>query len=202
MYVIGFLIAGSLTAEGATPMPDEVTAHANTSSRALQAFAHSRSFADLRLAVDEMEAAVNLHALKPETFVAQRRTLVRGWAQVLKAIEQSYDPAYDPNDRNNWPIRGLPDPQTIPDPTERARVAAALAANSEKIRRASYYHDLSVIDLRAQTLLKTSLDLFRKVEPDGTPADFAALDGILQQAGLSSTRRTKIDAMFYARSAP
>jgi hypothetical protein len=202
MYVISLAIAGSVTATAATPASDEVSAHVDGSSRALQIFARSHSLADLRSAVDEMEAAVNLHALKPDNFVAQRRTLVRGWAQLVKTIEQSYDPTYDPNDRNNRPISGLPDPQSIPDPNGRAWAEAALAANSEKIRRASYYHDLLIIDMRAQTELKTSLDLFRKVEPDGTLPDFAALDGILRQAGLSTARRTKIDAMFYARPGP
>lgn len=194
-----FVIAGSPIATATSPASDELSTHVDGSSRALQAYARSHAFSDLRAAVNEMEAAVNLHALKPDTFVNQRRTLVRGWAQVLKAIERSYDPTYDPNDPNNRPISGLPDPQGISDPKERAWAVAALAANPKKLERASYYHDLSIIDLRAQTLLKTSLDLFRKVEPDGTPPDFAALDGIVQRAGLSSARRTKIDAMFYAR---
>ena len=50
--------------------------------------------------------------------------------------------------------------------------------------------------------MKAALDLWRRVEPNGTPADFEALDAILQQAGLSTARRTKIDAMFYERYTP
>lgn len=192
------LIAGSVGAAlGATP--DEITVHVSSSSRAVQAFSSSHSLADLRTAVDEMVAAGNLHALKPDTFVAQRRTLVRGWGQVFKAIEDSYDPTYDPNDRNNWPAWGLPDPQGVQDPKARAAAVAAITANQQKIKRASYYHDLNVIDLIAQNALKVQLNQFRKVEPDGTDADFAGLDGILQRSGLSHARRMKINAMFYAR---
>jgi hypothetical protein len=197
--LISFVMGGSATTTAATPASDELATHVASSSRALQTFTRSHSFADLSSAVDEMEAASNLHALRPDTFVAQRRTYVRGWAQVLKAIEQSYDPAYNPNDPNDRPISGLPDPQSIPDPNRRATVAALVAANPQKLARASYYHDLLVIDMRAQALLRVTLDQFRKVEPDGTPPDYAALDGILQQAGLSAARRTKIDALFYAR---
>ena len=62
-----------------------------------------------------------------------------------------------------------------------------------------HYLDVQNVDLLAQSSMKAQLNQFRKVEPDGTDADFAMLDGILQQAGLSSARRTKINSMFYAR---
>ncbi len=179
---------------------DNVTVHVAVASRAAQAFSRSHSLLDLRPAIDEMVSAGNLPGFKPDTFVAQRRTLVRGWAQVLKAIEQSYDPTYDPNDRNNWPVWGVPDPQYIKDPQTRAAAVAALAANDQKVKRMSYYHDLHVLDRLAQTTLKVELDQLRRLAPDGTDADFAALDAILQQAGLSSALRTKVNAMFYARS--
>jgi hypothetical protein len=64
----------------------------------------------------------------------------------------------------------------------------------------SQYHDLHVIDLLALNSLKVQLNQLRKFEPDGTDGDFAALDGILKEAGLSNARRLKIDTMFYARS--
>jgi hypothetical protein len=149
-----------------------------------------------------MGFAANIDALKSQTFVAQRRALVRGWAKVFKTVEQSYDSTYDPNDPHNRIQWGLPDPQYIQDPKARALAVLASAANQQNIKRAGHYHDLMVIDLRAQGLLRVSLDLFRNVEPDGTPPDFAALDGILQQARISSARRTKIDAMFHARPSP
>jgi hypothetical protein len=39
--------------------------------------------------------------------------------------------------------------------------------------------------------LRMNLDLFRAT----APSDFAALDGILRQGGISEARRGKIDAM-------
>lgn len=194
-----FLMAGPVGVRAQTPATDNVTAHVGDASRAAQAFSRSHSFVDIRSAIDAMVSAGNLPGFKSGTFVAQRRTLVGGWAQVLKAIEQSYDPTYDPNDRNNWPVWGLPDPQYIKDPQTRAAAVAALAANDQKVKRMSYYHDLHVLDALAQNTLKMELDQLRRMAPDGTDADFAALDAILQRAGLSSALRTKIDSLFYAR---
>ncbi|MDB5071223.1 MAG: hypothetical protein JWM87_2334 [Candidatus Eremiobacteraeota bacterium] len=193
------LIAAPLSATAQTTSTDDITVHVGRASRAVQAYGRSRSVEDLRSAVFEMQAAGNLHALKPDTFVAQRRTIVRGWAQLFKVIDDSYDPTYDPNDPNVRPHWHLPDPQDIPDPNARAAAAAAIAANKQKIARATHYLDVQNVDLLAQSSMKAQLNQFRKVEPDGTDADFTMLDGILQQAGLSSVRRTKINRMFYAR---
>jgi hypothetical protein len=165
-----FLLAGPVSAVAHRPATDDVTAHTAGASRALQAYSRSRSIDDLRAAVYEMVAAGN--------FVAQRRTVIRGWAQVFKAIEDSYDPTFDPADRKN-----RPDWQH---------------ANQQQMAEMKHYLDVQHVDMLAQSSLKVQLDQFRKVEPDGPDADFAALDGILQQAGLSSARRMKISSMFYA----
>jgi len=201
--VISMSFVVPATSAAAVPATDELTAHVDASVQRVQAYTFSRSFADLRSAIDEMERAANLSGLRPETWVVQRRTFVRGWAQLLAAIEQSHDPTYDPNDPKDRPIMNLPEPQSFPDnPKTQAWAAVAIAANPKKLARAYYYHDLQIIDMRAQATMKAALDLWRRVEPNGTPADFEALDAILQQAGLSTARRTKIDAMFYERYTP
>ena len=163
--LITLWIAGSVTAMPATPSPDETAAHVDAASRALETFARSHDFGDLRSAVDEMVAAGDLRALKRETFVAQRRTFVRGWARVLKVIEQSYDPTYDPNDQKNWPITGL-NPAWAPTPEERAREEALLAANPEKLRRSYYYFDVAHIDLLAMVTLRVQLGQFSQSRTD------------------------------------
>ena len=173
------LLAGPVSAVAQTLATDDVTVHTAGASRALQTYSRSHSIGDLRAAVYEMVAAGNLHALKPDTFVVQRRTVVRGWAQVLKAIEDSYDPTFDPADPKNRPVWQH--------------------ATQQQLARMNHYLDVQHVDMLAQSSLKVQLDQFRKVEPDGTDADFAALDGILQHAGLSSARRMKINSMFYAR---
>jgi hypothetical protein len=182
-------MAAAVCVMAQAPATDNVTVHVGAASRSAQAFTRSHAFVDLRAAIDEMVSAGNLPGFQPDTFVAQRRTLVGGWAHVLKAIKQSYDPTYDPNDRNNWPVWGLTDPQYAKDPQTRAAAVAALAANDQKVKRMSFYHDLHVLDLLAQNTLKVELDQLRRLAPDGTDADVAALDTILQQAGLSSALR-------------
>jgi hypothetical protein len=179
----------------------------------LQRFKSSHSLEDLKSAVYTMFGATSLDALTPENFVTQRRSLVQAYADILKTIEQSYDPTFDPANRNDLPqnciappreagghqLPSCADPNDLKDPVARATYAAALQANDLKNKRAIRYQQLKNIDDVAMSNLSATLDLLRSVAPDGTGPDFAALDAILRQVGLSDARRTKIDAMFYAR---
>ncbi|HEY4440690.1 MAG TPA: hypothetical protein VGN14_09545 [Candidatus Elarobacter sp.] len=177
-------------------MTDYTTSRIRASACHLHAYSRSHSFEDLRSAVIEMVGAGdNRDLTKPEDFIEQRRVLVRGWAAVLAVVEQAYDPTYDPNDQSQWPILGL-NPQMIQDPDQRAAEWALVAANDEKVKRASYYHDLRIIDGLAQSSLKAQLAFFRRRAPKGTDADFATLDGIVKDAGLSDALRAKIDLLF------
>ncbi len=188
-----------LSSEPAIASNTALDSHVSASSQALQRFSSSRSLSDLRAAVVEMETALQLDSFPSASFVSQRRTLVRGWAAVVKTIEGAYDPTYDFNNPSNRPQWGLPDPNSITDPSAHAQAVAAVAANDVRIKKAAYYHDLSVLDATAQAALQNALDLLRSVEPEGTSADFPALDAILRQSGMSSARRAKIDALFYSR---
>jgi hypothetical protein len=196
------LVLASTGGAGAASPGDDLQLHVANSAQALQRFADTRSLGDLRTAVDEMGFALNPDAFTAQTFVAQRRVLVRGWAKVIKTIELSYDPTYDPHDPSNAPQWGLPDPQLIHDPQARQLAIAALAENERRVKRAAYYHDLTIIDLGAQAHLRMSLALLRRIAPAGTPPDAVALDGILQDAAISSARRAKIDALFSASPGP
>ncbi|HEY4439684.1 MAG TPA: hypothetical protein VGN14_04475 [Candidatus Elarobacter sp.] len=188
-FLAALLMAGPVSSMAQTQATDNVTIHVGSASRAAHAFSRSHSMADLRSAVDEMVTAGNPRGFNAETFVAQRRTLVRGWAHVLTVIEGSYDPTYDPNDRSNWPVWGVPPPQTIHDPQLRAAAAAEIAANDKKVARMSLYHDLSVVDALAWSTLRMQLNQLRKIAPAGTDADCVMLGGILQQAGPSPALR-------------
>jgi hypothetical protein len=57
--------------------------------------------------------------------------------------------------------------------------------------RVNFQTRLRLIDDQAMLSLRMNLDSFRAV----THPDFVALDQILGQAGLSATRRKKIDAI-------
>jgi hypothetical protein len=195
----GIFFAEPVCSAAQTPPPADLTGHVAGAARAVRSFSRSHSTADLRAAVVEMQAAGNLYGFRPTTFIAQRRTLVRGWAQLLKVIEDSYDSTYDPDDQKNWPIRNLPEPRTVRDPKLKAIAEADWAANQQKIARQTRYFELNHVDMLALSALKMQLDQLRRAAPDGADADFAALDGILHEAGLSAARRAQIDAMFYAR---
>src|SRR6185312_9538087 len=136
----------------------------------------------------------------------QRRALVQGWANILRAIEQSYDPTFDVEAHLSCPVpleangqQSLPcsDPSVIQDRRARVSYAASLAAYRSYVHREDQYERLGLLDRRAMSILEMSLDLFRKVAPRGTQPDFVALDRILEQAGITLARRTKIDAMLH-----
>lgn len=183
----------------------------------LQRFESSRrvndvnSLGDLQSAIDTMQSAPDVHALTSENFLAQRRTIVQGWGQILKVIEQSYDPAFNPDNVNDIPTTcvippgGFPctvNPSVIQDPKARAVYVSALQDNALKLKRANYYGRLHVLDMGAMTILEVTLRVFGKWAPNGVGPDFAALDDILRRTTLSDARRKTIDAMFYANARP
>ena len=198
-------------------MPEtQMESRANAAVQRLQVFKASGSLDDLRSAINTMQSSLDLSEVTPQNFIATRRKQVGVWAQILKVIEQSYDPSYDPRDPASRPAlclqppmessgKQLPpcaDPKSIQDPAARVAYVTALQENSRKIARAGSYHDLHVIDLNAMGILTSELRLLNRVAPENTPADSVALDGILRQSRISEARRAKIDAMFYARSGP
>lgn len=184
--------------------------------QSLQRYGSSHSFEDLRSALYTMESAADIGSLTPSNFIVERRTLVRGWARILKAVEQSYDPTFDPSNANDLPNscvvpprepsgRQAPacaDPSDVKDPQSRAQYIAAIRANDLRRQRTNRYRQLFNIDEAAMSSLEMALQLFNKVAPDNASPDFAALDDILKQAGLGDARRQTLDAWIYRRSGP
>ena len=192
-------------------VPNATSTRIDLSSQALARFASSHSMSDLRSAVDALDGTIDIGNLTPENFISTRRAIVGAYARVLKAIEQSYDPTFNPSNPADLPEvcvkapEGLPsctDPMDVKNAQARAAYVAAIQANALKANRAARYQQLYNLDQGAMVGLSMSLDLLRKVAPTNIGPDFAALDGILRQAGLSDARRAKIDAMFYARPQP
>ena len=151
-----------------------------------------------------MYGAVSVDDLSVNNFIERRRAVVQGWAQILSAVEQSYDPTYDPANAANlvntcvvppFDATCNDDPKMVRDPKQRAIYTAALKANDRNMKRAIQYHDLYSADEAAMTSLEMTLYLLGEVAPAGTPADFTALDDILQTDDISESRRLKIDAM-------
>lgn len=213
--LVAFFLSAVLTAVSVDAVQSNstaVSARITAALNILQRFDASRkpddvnSLSTLQSAIDAMESANYLHALTVENFVAQRRLVVEGWARIIKSIERSYDPAFDPNNARDVPKTCVipPDGQTcgadassIKDPNARAAYVAELQRNTLNLKRAVYYQRLHAMDMGAMTILQVNLRVFNKIAPEGVGPDFVALDNILRQTGLSNARRSTIDAMFY-----
>ncbi len=198
------LIAGLLAvcpgATSAAQAADQSQTRVATALQYLQRFKALKSADELQYAVSEMDGTIGVATLTPSNFVARRRFLVRAWANILKGIEQSYDPTYDPNNPNNefsWTC--TPSRPGAIQPPNSCNDTQAQQINRQKANRAGYYVKVQRLDLRAMSGLEASLAVLRNIAPRGTPTDFAALDGILREAGISAQRRTKIDAYVVGR---
>jgi hypothetical protein len=157
----------------------------------------------LQVAITTMQSAPDLRVLTSQNFTEQRRLMVSGWVQMLKVIEDSYDPEFNPANPHDLPVKcppppgGVPcaeDPNTIQDPGTRAAYIAELKQNNFNARRVNYYWRLKMLDMQAMSILEGALRLFAHAAPNGIGPDYTALDQILRDAGLSDTRRKTIDA--------
>ncbi|HTU69112.1 MAG TPA: hypothetical protein VMF11_02235 [Candidatus Baltobacteraceae bacterium] len=198
------ILALPVTANAATA-GDQMQQRVAASMQDLQRFRTGHSFSDLQGAITTLFSFGDIKSIAPADYVARRRSLVQAWAQILKVIEESYDPTYDPHDPNDVPFDCLIAPgatsptcfdyQNIKDPKARADFIAAIKANGAKARKALYYSRLWNLDELAMGSLKMDLQIFSGA---GAPPDVAALDAIIQQAGLSESRQTAIHAMLAA----
>jgi hypothetical protein len=207
--VIAIIVAciGHLSALGVASASTQSDARVSAALQALQRYKTSDSLRDLSSAVTMMDGTIDLTALTPQNFTAKRRNLVQAWAKILAAIEQSYDPTFDPADPRNLPsacvvppkesdgtqLPACADPNELKDPNARESYVAAIQTNNQLIERSNYYQQVLRLDERAMRGLQMSIQLLKSVEPEGTGTDFSALDAIVQQAGISQARRTKID---------
>lgn len=192
------------------------SSHVTSSAQALQRYKTSHSLVDLEAATVAMEGSVDVELLTPENFIATRRNFVEGYATLLAAIERAYEPNYNPYDPKNMPDvcvqpprepdgRMQPpcsDPNEVRDIRTREQYIAAIKANEIRREQARRYISILHLDERAMGILRLELGVFRDIAPEGVSADYAAIDSILQRAGLSSARRAKIDAMLYTRPEP
>jgi hypothetical protein len=168
-------------------------------------FQSSNSLDELRATAQGLYLAADLSTIKPSDVVARRRSIVSGFAQVLHQIELQKDPSFDATDPNSQPAgcvippeepsgRGLQpcaDPNAITDPATRAKYVAAINANNLKLQRFS--RNLSLYNLENEAMADIEMTLL--VFHAKAPSDGPAIDNILRKAGLSDTRRLKINAM-------
>jgi hypothetical protein len=182
----------------------QIQALVTNSIQELQTYNSTHSFAALESAIETLSNSVDTDKVAPGDYVAFRRTIMQAWSNIMKAIEQSYDPTYDPNNPNDRPnlcvqppggISCNASPNEIQDPKVRAEYEAALNANALKEQRASHWQHVHLLDELAMSSLQADLQIFATAR---APSDFAALDAIFRQAGIRSSRMAKIDTMLMA----
>jgi len=192
-------------AAGAAQRRDRTMTQIGTSMQGLQRYSTSHSLDDLNATVQTLVSVVDIPLISPRHYLARRRAIVRAWAQVLRTIELSYDPTFDPNDPKNRPficvsppreasgriLMPCADPNDVEDPQARAAYIAAIERNQQKRERAYFQMRLRNIDDAAMLGLKFNLASFRRV----APPDSTALDAILRESGINDERRAKIDAL-------
>lgn len=182
---------------------DDTSARITRSMVGLDRFRSTHSLSDLQSAIDTLVSAVDIVKTPSGNYLEDRRLVVGAWAKVLREIETSYDPTFNPKNPHDLPLscvpapleangsqlKGCADPQEIQDPKARAEYIAEVRANDAKLVRANFQTRLSYLDDDAMVSLHGNLQDFRRV----APSDAAALTTILRQAGLSETRIRKIE---------
>lgn len=183
-----------VTSTAAVPMT--TTSRITVSSGALSRYASTHALSDLQSAILGLSGTIDPYSLTPQNFNATRRTLVQSWAPVIKAVEDAYEPGYDPNDPKNVPSFCAPPP--VPDQT--VCTQAMVEQNNAKRLRANHYAAVNHLDELAMGLFEVSVRTLNEIAPTGEGADFNALDGILRSDGISNGRMSKLDAMLYEGS--
>lgn len=174
MRILAAILAVLISEPGVATQPDGTYTRLATALTTLQRYHTTGSLPDLQSAVDELFSAfVNVGQSRKE-LVAERRAVVSAYARVFHDIDQSYDPAFDPNDDRDLPS------------------TAGGPANSLKSQRSARYIHLRNIDRGASVEMKIVLDFFNHL---GTPPDTGALEDIIARAGLTRQRQQAIDAM-------
>ena len=210
---LSLLCIGLIGVAGGPVMPGLTADHIRASSDALTRYGASHSINDLTAAIKALDGSIDPDTLTPGNFVATRRALVRADVNVLRVVDQSYDPTFNPLDPQNIQFLCVPpppvvgahrcmNPDEIKDLAIRATYAASVNLNSEKVKRNIAFRQIAHLDDYATTMLDIILKFLNSIAPDDVGPDCFALDHIVQQAGLSESKRNHIDTIICSRNHP
>jgi hypothetical protein len=191
-----------------SPLSSVAASQIQKSSQALGRYSVTRSLTDLSAAVDALDGTIDMSSLNSNNFVATRRALTQAYARTLKQIEIAYDPAFDGNNPKNLPLLCAPlprsaiglgcvPPEDVSDPAERDAYIQATKDNDAKREKLRHFLAIHQLDELAMSGLAVTLKFLNRIAPASEGSDFAALDRIISTAGISASRRSKIDAMIY-----
>ncbi len=153
-----------------------------------------------------MQQSLDVGLFKGNAFTLQRRAFLSGWAQVLRSIEDSYDPKFDPDERLPCPLPRLGeplgiilpavcDPKLIREPQNDSVRNKELQALERYRVSYEHYREVKRLDDESMAILETSVNLLCKMAPAEAPSDYLALDRIFLDSAISDSRRIKIEAM-------
>ncbi|MBV8723715.1 MAG: hypothetical protein JO078_11570 [Candidatus Eremiobacteraeota bacterium] len=196
-----------------SPVDDLDRAKVSSALQILQRFNSSHSLKDAEEAIRTMQSAYQGYTFTPENLIARRRTLVWAWAQIIFAVQRSYDPNWNPMDPANLPERCLypppeaagqmptcDDPDAVKDPKLRAQYIRDIQANELKKTKAEEWQRHQIVDEEAMAVFEGRIDFLHEMSPKGVPSDAAALDGIVREANLSDATRETLHRYFCAPS--
>ncbi len=172
----------------------------------LEIYRRSRSLSDLQTAAYAMQQSLDVDLFRANAFTLQRRAFVSGWAQVLRSIEDAYDPKFYPDEplpcplprpgeRLGYILPAVCDPKLIREP-QNDSVRNKELQDLERYRVSyEHYREVKRLDDESMTILEMSLNLLCEVAPAQAPSDYLALDRIFLDSAISDSRRIKIEAM-------
>jgi len=203
VYAAGclLLLRGPALANGDGPR-DANTATVTSAMAGLRTFDQSGSLNELRSVIDTLIETANVTGLPHDELNSDRLVIAKAWVAVLKRIEASYGPAFDPYDGKNQPmscvpppiesdgtqLRGCVSPGDIKDEKARAEYLLALDRNKAKEQRMQRWIEVHELDDLAMTYFEVTLKLFRDVVgPD------PRVSRIVQAGGLSPARTKTLE---------
>jgi len=189
-FAIGLLTATN----NAAAIPARTLQYEQLALDDLALYKKSHSFQDkilyLKDARSHTQSSWTFRSLTPQNYIATRRLIVRMWARVLRAIEDTYDPTYDPNDPKQIVVR-------YSGPVGCCGIdAKVIEENNRRIARWNQWGELRNLDSGAMVGLRMMLEAFNTWSPPGIGNDDKALEKIIRDAGITPKRQVEIDAMF------
>jgi hypothetical protein len=168
---------------------------------ALADFRETHATEHLQSAVAALESAAIPDAADAAQRAAARAQAAKLWLAVIAAIDESIDPAFDPED---VPAKGLTpppcgdeqlqagaDPKAIADPAARAQYEAALRENQKKAER----HRLQTRLRRLEPRASFGAEAFLKLHYTASAADTKECAALIAEAGLSERRNRRLQAI-------
>jgi len=82
-------------------LPDQTETRVSAALNGLQESYTVETAPRLKSIISDLTAGVDVRTIDPPNYIARRRLVVRAWARIFSALDNSYDSSYDIHDRRN-----------------------------------------------------------------------------------------------------